>query len=142
MLGRAKRVHIDKETTTIIDGAGEKKDIEARIAQIKAQIDETTFNYDREKLQERLAKLAGFRRRARASRGAASLQYRSRRSCCPQFRQGANFYADACGFCRRLDHLSGGRIANQGSRLSSRHFAQRHLQKSRQSELTDAARMH
>jgi chaperonin GroEL len=59
MLGRAKRVHIDKETTTIIDGAGEKKAIEARIAQIKAQIEETTSDYDREKLQERLAKLAG-----------------------------------------------------------------------------------
>src|ERR1700726_1955534 len=59
MLGRAKRVHIDKESTTIIDGAGEKKDIEARIAQIKAQIEETTSDYDREKLQERLAKLAG-----------------------------------------------------------------------------------
>jgi chaperonin GroEL len=59
MLGRAKRVHIDKETTTIIDGAGEKKDIEARIAQIKAQIADTTSDYDREKLQERLAKLAG-----------------------------------------------------------------------------------
>jgi chaperonin GroEL len=59
MLGRAKRVHIDKESTTIIDGAGEKKDIEARIAQIKGQIEETTSDYDREKLQERLAKLAG-----------------------------------------------------------------------------------
>ena len=59
MLGRAKRVYIDKETTTIIDGAGEKKDIQARIAQIKAQIEETTSDYDREKLQERLAKLAG-----------------------------------------------------------------------------------
>jgi chaperonin GroEL len=59
MLGRAKRVHIDKESTTIIDGAGEKKDIEARIGQIKAQIEETTSDYDREKLQERLAKLAG-----------------------------------------------------------------------------------
>jgi chaperonin GroEL len=59
MLGRAKRVHIDKEATTIIDGAGEKKDIEARIGQIKAQIEETTSDYDREKLQERLAKLAG-----------------------------------------------------------------------------------
>ena len=58
-LGRAKRVRIDKENTTIIDGAGEKKDIEARIAQIKAQIEETTSDYDREKLQERLAKLAG-----------------------------------------------------------------------------------
>jgi chaperonin GroEL len=59
MLGRAKRVHIDKEATTIIDGDGEKKDIEARIGQIKTQIEETTSDYDREKLQERLAKLAG-----------------------------------------------------------------------------------
>src|ERR1700740_499279 len=59
MLGRAKRVHIDKESTTIIDGAGGKKEIEARISQIKAQIEETTSDYDREKLQERLAKLAG-----------------------------------------------------------------------------------
>src|ERR687897_187848 len=59
MLGRAKRVRIEKETTTIIDGAGEKKDIEGRVAQIKAQIEETTSDYDREKLQERLAKLAG-----------------------------------------------------------------------------------
>ena len=59
MLGRAKRVRIEKENTTIIDGVGEKADIEARIAQIKAQIEETTSDYDREKLQERLAKLAG-----------------------------------------------------------------------------------
>ncbi len=59
MLGRAKRVRIDKENTTIIDGAGKKKEIEGRIAQIKAQIEETTSDYDREKLQERLAKLAG-----------------------------------------------------------------------------------
>ncbi|MDG2570600.1 chaperonin GroEL, partial [Vibrio parahaemolyticus] len=59
MLGRAKRVRIEKENTTIIDGAGSKKDIEARIQQIKAQIEETTSDYDREKLQERLAKLAG-----------------------------------------------------------------------------------
>jgi len=58
-LGRAKRVRIDKENTTIIDGAGVKKDIEARIGQLKAQIEETTSDYDREKLQERLAKLAG-----------------------------------------------------------------------------------
>ena len=58
-LGRAKRVRIEKENTTIIDGAGDKKDIEARIAQIKAQIEDTTSDYDREKLQERLAKLAG-----------------------------------------------------------------------------------
>jgi len=56
---RAKRVRIDKESTTIIDGAGEKKDLEACIGQIKAQIEETTSDYDREKLQERLAKLAG-----------------------------------------------------------------------------------
>jgi chaperonin GroEL len=59
MLGRAKRVRIDKDNTTIIDGTGKKKDIEARVAQIKAQIEETTSDYDREKLQERLAKLAG-----------------------------------------------------------------------------------
>src|SRR5512136_2523861 len=59
MLGRAKRVRIEKENTTIIDGAGDKKDIEARIGQIKGQIEETTSDYDKEKLQERLAKLAG-----------------------------------------------------------------------------------
>jgi chaperonin GroEL len=59
MLGRAKKVVIEKEKTTIIDGAGKKKDIEARVGQIKAQIEETTSDYDREKLQERLAKLAG-----------------------------------------------------------------------------------
>jgi chaperonin GroEL len=59
MLGRAKRVRVEKENTTIVDGAGKKKDIEARIAQIKLQIEETTSDYDREKLQERLAKLAG-----------------------------------------------------------------------------------
>ncbi|HEY8566843.1 MAG TPA: chaperonin GroEL [Beijerinckiaceae bacterium] len=59
MLGRAKRVRIEKENTTIIDGAGQKADIEARVGQIKAQIEETTSDYDREKLQERLAKLAG-----------------------------------------------------------------------------------
>jgi chaperonin GroEL len=59
MLGRAKKVVIEKENTTIVDGAGDKKDIEARVQQIKAQIEETTSDYDREKLQERLAKLAG-----------------------------------------------------------------------------------
>jgi chaperonin GroEL len=59
MLGRAKKVVIEKEKTTIVDGAGKKKDIEARVGQIKAQIEETTSDYDREKLQERLAKLAG-----------------------------------------------------------------------------------
>ncbi len=59
MLGRAKKVVIDKEKTTIVDGAGKKKDIEGRVGQIKAQIEETTSDYDREKLQERLAKLAG-----------------------------------------------------------------------------------
>jgi len=59
MLGRAKRITVAKEETTIVDGAGKKKDIEGRINQIKAQIEETTSDYDKEKLQERLAKLAG-----------------------------------------------------------------------------------
>ncbi len=59
MLGRAKRVRIEKENTTIIEGAGKKQEIEGRIAQIKAQIEDTKSDYDREKLQERLAKLAG-----------------------------------------------------------------------------------
>ncbi|WP_415518845.1 MAG: chaperonin GroEL [Desulfovibrio aminophilus] len=58
-LGQAKRVKIDKENTTIIDGAGQKGDIQARVAQIRAEIEKTTSDYDREKLQERLAKLAG-----------------------------------------------------------------------------------
>jgi chaperonin GroEL len=59
MLGKAKKVTIEKENTTIVSGAGKKTDIEARVTQIKAQIEETTSDYDREKLQERLAKLAG-----------------------------------------------------------------------------------
>ncbi|WP_440983998.1 chaperonin GroEL, partial [Shinella sumterensis] len=59
MLGRSKKVSISKENTTIVDGAGQKAEIEGRVAQIKAQIEETTSDYDREKLQERLAKLAG-----------------------------------------------------------------------------------
>jgi chaperonin GroEL len=59
MLGRAKKVRIEKEATTIVDGAGSKQEIDARVAQIKAQIEETASDYDREKLQERLAKLAG-----------------------------------------------------------------------------------
>ncbi len=59
MLGRAKRIRVDKDNTTIVSGAGARKDIEARIGQIKAQIEETTSDYDKEKLQERLAKLAG-----------------------------------------------------------------------------------
>jgi len=59
MLGRAKKVMVDKENTTIVSGAGKKTDIQGRVAQIKAQIEETTSDYDREKLQERLAKLAG-----------------------------------------------------------------------------------
>ena len=59
MLGRAKRVRIEKENTTIVDGVGKKSDIDGRIGQIKAQIEETTSDYDKEKLQERLAKLAG-----------------------------------------------------------------------------------
>jgi len=59
MLGNAKKVRVDKEATTIVDGAGKKNDIQARVAQIKVQIEETTSDYDKEKLQERLAKLAG-----------------------------------------------------------------------------------
>ncbi|MES0031559.1 chaperonin GroEL [Mesorhizobium sp. M0040] len=59
MLGRAKKVLIEKENTTIVDGAGRKDEIHARVSQIKAQVEETTSDYDREKLQERLAKLAG-----------------------------------------------------------------------------------
>jgi chaperonin GroEL len=59
MLGKAKKVRIDKDNTTVIDGAGKKKDIEGRVAQLKAQVEETTSDYDKEKLQERLAKLSG-----------------------------------------------------------------------------------
>src|SRR6185503_11082155 len=59
MLGRAKRVRVEEDNTTIVDGHGKKEDIKGRIAQIKQQIEETTSDYDREKLQERLAKLAG-----------------------------------------------------------------------------------
>lgn len=62
-LGTAKRVVIDKENTTIVDGAGKSDEIKARVKQIRAQIEETTSDYDREKLQERLAKLVGRRRR-------------------------------------------------------------------------------
>jgi chaperonin GroEL len=58
-LGRAKRVTVDKDNTTIVDGAGKKKDIEARVKQIRRQIEDTTSDYDKEKLQERLAKLSG-----------------------------------------------------------------------------------
>merc|ERR1739841_320923 len=59
MLGSCKKISINKDDTTIVDGVGEKSDIEARIAQIKRQIEDTTSDYDKEKLQERLAKLAG-----------------------------------------------------------------------------------
>merc|ERR1712137_1236342 len=59
MLGSAKKVSITKDETTVVDGAGEKAEIEARVGQIRAQIEETTSDYDREKLQERVAKLAG-----------------------------------------------------------------------------------
>jgi chaperonin GroEL len=58
-LGRAKRIIVDKDNTTVVEGAGKKSGIEGRIKQIRAQIEETTSDYDREKLQERLAKLAG-----------------------------------------------------------------------------------
>ena len=58
-LGRAKTIRIDKDNTTIVDGAGDRKTLEGRVRQIRTQIDETTSDYDREKLQERLAKLVG-----------------------------------------------------------------------------------
>jgi chaperonin GroEL len=58
-LGRCKRIHIDKDNTTLIDGAGKKADIEARVSQLRTQVEETSSDYDREKLQERLAKLVG-----------------------------------------------------------------------------------
>jgi chaperonin GroEL len=78
MLGRAKKVTIEKENTTIVSGAGKKADIEARIHQIKAQIEETTSDYDREKLQERLAKLAGGVAVIRVG-GATEVEVRERR---------------------------------------------------------------
>jgi chaperonin GroEL len=81
MLGRAKKVMIDKENTTIVSGAGKKADIEARVAQIKAQIEETTSDYDREKLQERLAKLAGGVAVIRVGRDACDPCGRRRRHC-------------------------------------------------------------
>ncbi len=80
MLGRAKRICIDKEATTIIDGAGAKADIEARIGQIKAQIAETTSDYDREKLQERLAKLAGGVAVIRVG-GATEVEVKEKKDC-------------------------------------------------------------
>jgi chaperonin GroEL len=78
MLGRAKKLVIEKENTTIVNGAGKKADIEARVAQIKAQIEETTSDYDREKLQERLAKLAGGVAVIRVG-GATEIEVRERR---------------------------------------------------------------
>jgi chaperonin GroEL len=74
MLGRSKRIRIEKENTTIINGAGKKTDIEARIGQIKAQIEDTTSDYDKEKLQERLAKLAGGVALLRAKAAVAKLK--------------------------------------------------------------------
>src|SRR5256886_989982 len=79
MLGRAKKVMIEKENTTIVSGAGKKSDIEGRIKQIKAQIEETTSDYDKEKLQERLAKLAGGGA-ANLGRGAAVVEVKERKN--------------------------------------------------------------
>ena len=62
-LGSAKTIHIDKDDTTIIDGAGSREDIEGRVKQLRTQVEETTSDYDREKLQERLAKLVGGERK-------------------------------------------------------------------------------
>src|SRR6202051_4409405 len=80
MLGRAKKVIIEKEKTTIVDGAGKNKEIEARIGQIKAQIEETTSDYDREKLQERLAKLAGGVAVIRVG-GATEVEVKEKKDC-------------------------------------------------------------
>ena len=80
MLGKAKKVMIDKENTTIVNGGGKKADIEARVAQIKAEIEETTSDYDREKLQERLAKLAGGVAVIRVG-GATEVEVRERKDC-------------------------------------------------------------
>jgi len=83
MLGRAKKVVIEKENTTIVDGIGQKPEIDARIAQIKAQIEETTSDYDREKLQERLAKLAGGVAVIRVGGATEIAAPRSRKASCP-----------------------------------------------------------
>ena len=83
-LGRAKRVIIDKDNTTVVDGAGKKSDIEGRITQIRAQIEDTTSDYDREKLQERLAKLVGgvaVVRGRRSDRSRNEREKGSRRRC-------------------------------------------------------------
>jgi chaperonin GroEL len=109
MLGRAKKVVIEKENTTIIDGVGKKKDIEARIAQIKGQIEETTSDYDREKLQERLAKLAGGVAVIRVS-GATEVEVKERkdrvecgRSRSPHIRARPGFHrANPSGACCRI----------------------------------------
>ena len=82
MLGRAKKVTIEKENTTIVSGAGEKTAIEARISQIKVQIEETTSDYDKEKLQERLAKLAGGVAVIRVGGGEGAQGSRRRRNAC------------------------------------------------------------
>src|SRR3979409_2634501 len=80
MLGRAKKVMIEKENTTIVNGAGKKADIEGRISQIKAQIEETTSDYDMEKLQERLAKLAGGVAVIRVG-GATEIEVKEKKDC-------------------------------------------------------------
>src|SRR6267143_29113 len=80
MLGKAKKVTVEKENTTIVNGAGKKKEIEARIQQIKAQIEETTSDYDREKLQERLAKLAGGVAVIRVG-GATEVEVKEKKDC-------------------------------------------------------------
>ena len=80
MLGKAKRVVVDKENSTIVGGAGKKKDIEARCDQIRKQIEETTSDYDREKLQERLAKLAGGVAVIKVG-GASEVEVKEKRSC-------------------------------------------------------------
>ena len=100
MLGRAKKVVVEKENTTIVDGAGSKPEIQGRITQIKAQIEETTSDYDREKLQERLAKLAGGVAVIRVG-GSTEIEVKERRTAST---------TPACDArCRRGRHLAGWR---------------------------------
>ncbi|MHC2398298.1 chaperonin GroEL [Bradyrhizobium barranii subsp. barranii] len=115
MLGRAKKVVIDKENTTIVNGAGAKKGIEARVAQIKLQIEETTSDYDREKLQERLAKLAGGVAVIRVG-GATEVEVKERKDRVDDAMHAtraavekASYRAAGWHFCARLRRLNASR---------------------------------
>ena len=96
MLGRAKKVVIEKENTTIVDGAGSKTEIQGRVSQIKAQIEETTSDYDKEKLQERLAKLAGGVAVIRVG-GSTEVEVKERKDRVDDAMHGAHFNGLAFG---------------------------------------------